>query len=232
MIPESRQVIHVGLNYVLNPLPALTRDKKLDFQRTLEEQGLVPDRFQVQRDGREIVVWSKSPIPLEIKIGAVGEAPIGQLLMIATHPGVFELAQKQIAAATAAFEKTWQAEPRQVLRRDATLRVLFGTSKEHAFTEIWETRLGKNPGELELLGHPVLGGGLRFVMPPIQKSEPVIEVKIESFLSDTSKIFMEAQFIWQDPGASGRGLDPAATLKAVDNYIKESLVPFMAGGPA
>jgi hypothetical protein len=108
---------------------------------------------------------------------------------------------------------------------------LYETSAEHAFQELWEMRLRQPPDSLAVLGRPVLGGGLRFVMPPQPDDpEPVqIEVKIESFLRDTKKIFVETQFAWPSPMSPGAPF-PVNRLEQVNKYIEESVISFITGG--
>lgn len=83
-----------------------------------------------------------------------------------------------------------------------------------------------------MLGRPILGGGLRLVMPPVpgDPSGPVVELKIESLLADTSKIYVEVQFFWKVPAPAGTSLDPTGRLGQVDLFICNQVVDFMSGG--
>jgi hypothetical protein len=123
-------------------------------------------------------------------------------------------------------------ENRQIVAIDAAFRDLYETSAEHALMELWETRLGQSADALAVLGHPVAGGGLRLVMPPHPgQPEPLeIEVRIESFLQDTKKIWVETQFRWPRPMPPGVSLDPTRRLKEVNDYIDNELLSFIIGG--
>jgi len=72
------------------------------------------------------------------------------------------------------------------------------------------------------------GGGLRFVMDPVPNHDhpAQIEVKIESFLQDTSKVFVETQFNWLKPQVS---FDPKRHLDEMNQYIENQVRQFMIG---
>jgi hypothetical protein len=233
MHPDSRQTIHIGVNFVVSPIPNIDKESKRGFDQSLDEQGL--DFTQVKLEERAIVVIREVPSRLEVKVAALGPG-VGQLLILA--PGQpssdlsTELFSKEAEAVVKAFEATWPAQNRQVINSDITLRDLYETSAEHAFLELWEIVLKQSSDKLSGLGRPVLGGGLRFVMPPLPtESEPVqIEVKIESFLRDTHKIFIETQFTWPQPMPPGLSISPESRLRPVDKYIEEKVIPFVTGG--
>jgi len=232
MYPDSRQIIHIGVNFRIAPMPILDVQSNLNFQQSLVTHGI--DFTRVQFTEREMVVARDTAARLEVKLAAVGPPSVGQLLILAPHPGRdLTLFAKEAEAVVEAFEATWPTQPRQIISRDATMRDLYETSAEHAFRELWEVRLHQPPDSLAALGRPVLGGGLRFVMPPQPDDpEPVqIEVKIESFLRDAKKIFVEAQFTWPSPKPPGSPFDPADRLEQVNEFIESRVVPFMADGP-
>lgn len=129
-----------------------------------------------------------------------------------------------------AFEETWPVPQRQIIRRDVSLKCLYETTGDHAFQELWEERLGQSQDSLSAFGRPVLGGGLRFVMPP-QPSDPAqVEVKIESYLIDTRKMYVETQFVWSKPMPPGASFDPRDRLTEVDAYITDQVHSFIQGG--
>jgi hypothetical protein len=84
---------------------------------------------------------------------------------------------------------------------------------------------------LSVFGKPVLGGGLRFVLAPLpEETNPVqIDVKIESFLQDPAKLFVETQFIWLKPGEVGASYDPKWYVEEMGNYIYSKIRKFMTG---
>jgi hypothetical protein len=228
MYPESRQTIHMGINFIVSSMPVLNESSKLRFQKSLHTYGI--DFTQIKYGDSEIIVRREAPTRLDIQVAAMGPPSLGQLLILAPQPGCdLVLFTKEAEAIVKAFNSTWPAERRQVISSDVAFRDLFETTSEHAFQEIWEKRLGQSADTLAVLGRPVLGGGLRFVMPPQPNElEPVqIEVKIESFLRNTRKIYVETQFKWPQPKAPGEPLDPTAQLRQVDEYIETEILSFM-----
>jgi len=84
-----------------------------------------------------------------------------------------------------------------------------------------------------MLGKPILGGGLRFVMPPIENDQPeptAIEVKIESFLADPARLYVETQFSWPRPTDNDEFANAPQLLRRVEDYINNTLVKFMIHG--
>ena len=223
---ENRLTIHAGINFVLSSLPGLDRNRCRKFEEELE--GVSINISSAAYSEREFVVARQTPTPLEIKIIVIGPQ-IGQLLIIAPQPGrSLEVLQAEADDIAKAFSNVWPAPSRQILACDATIRDLYETNSQHAFKELWENRLRQTSDELKSLGRPVLGGGLRFVMPPQPDlSQPAIEIKIESFLSDVTKLFLETQFAWQQPSLPGIALDPTDRLTTVDNYIQKEVVNFV-----
>ena len=231
MNTDSRQTIHIGINFVFSPLPTIDAQSKVRFQQSLLTSGI--DFARTDSKEREVFVLRETPSRLEIRVVAMPGAPVGQLLVVSPDPKTeLELFAKDAEAIVEAFEATWPAQNRQIISTDVTLRDLYEATGEHAFQELWEKRLKQAPTSLARLGHPVLGGGLRFVMPPrAEDPEPVqIEVKIESFLQDTKKIFVETQFVWPSPKAPGAPFGIKERLQQVDRYVEDNVELFIVGG--
>ncbi|HKZ82643.1 MAG TPA: hypothetical protein VJ793_03185 [Anaerolineae bacterium] len=229
---DSRQTIHMGINFIFSPMVTIDRRSYIAFQNALLEEGIEITKTALQEQ-REIALTRDMPTDLEIKVSALGPPAIGQLLIVAPHPSRdLNLFIQEIEAVLRAFDATWPEQNRQLMRSDATLRDLFETDADHAFQELWETRLKQSQESLAAFGRPVLGGGLRFVMPPVAgEPRPVqIEVKIESFLRDTKKMFVETQFTWPSPMPAGTTFDPAFRLHQVDDYIEQQVLSFILGG--
>ncbi len=227
---DSRFTIHAGVNFVLAPFPGLDRMTCLKFQEALAEGGVTVSTT-VQGE-REFTASRQTPSPFEIKIGMVGPH-IGQLLILAAQPiSSLEMLCEEAEDVAQAFGKTWFVPQRQILSCDTTIRDLYETSSEHAFIELWEKRLRQTPESLQVFGRGVLGGGLRFVMAPRDNDpmEPMVETKLESYLSDTRKLFLEAQFTWRQPLPPGTALDPSSRLIRVDNFIQKEVVQFIQEG--
>ena len=202
------------------------------FQEELGAAGIDFDAFA--RDDNQIKIQRKAPFPLEILVATppAQPQPLGQILVLAPHPNrLIDAFASEVEGVLEAFDKTWPAPNRQVLSCDVALRCLYRSTTEHAFKEIWEQRLCQPEALLKSFGRPVLGGGLRFVMPPQPgESEPKqIEVKIESFLGDTTQVFVETQFVWPSPRA-GNAFEPKARLGEVNQYITQSVEAFLMEG--
>jgi hypothetical protein len=137
---------------------------------------------------------------------------------------------KEAEAAIEAYESVWPSPNRQIVHADATIRQLYETTSQHAFQELWENRLGQSAQTLSVFGRPIRGGGLRFVMDPVAEDLPVqIEVKIESFLRDTTKIFVETQFTWPIPSAPQSPFNLRERIEKMDSYIETHVQSFISG---
>lgn len=227
MFPKSGRIIHLGINYMLAPPPGLTKERFLDFQKELNNKGL---SFTVARREESTFIFEKeneSP-NLQVRIG-LPAPPIGQLLIIDSHPrsGV-KFFIEQSEAVCSSFSQCWEKKF-QVIRSDVTIRHLYQSKGQHAFKYLWETRLGQKEKDLSSLGRAVLGGGIRLVMPP-KKDERIpkqVEIKIESFLKDTRMIFVETQFVWLQPMVAGEDFAPKQLLTEVDSYAQKEALNFI-----
>jgi hypothetical protein len=228
---ESRQIVHMGIDYHLSPIPALDQRNNLRLQQALLDAGIEVTQGTIQQN--QIVIQRAPPQLLEVRLIAQGAAAqAGQILVIAPNPNR-PLRQfiDEVEAVLGAFSSTFPAENRQILRADATLRCLYQSTSEHAFMELWEKRLGQPKSALSILGPGIQGGGLRFVIPP-QTGDPdphQIELKIESYLRDAKMVYVEAQFLWPQRKPPGSALNPAADLNLVNDYIENQVHGFMTG---
>jgi hypothetical protein len=59
---------------------------------------------------------------------------------------------------------------------------------------------------------------------------PIIELKIESYFPDPSKLFVETQFLWQMPSEPGVSVDPTERLVVMDGYVRKNVLPFIQSG--
>ncbi|MCL5996611.1 MAG: hypothetical protein M1546_11245 [Chloroflexi bacterium] len=226
---ETRQTLYVGINFFFSPMAIIDKHTYLNFQRALSECGIDFGRSEFTE--REIGIYRDSPIQFTVKVIAVGPPGVGQLLVLAPQfGGNLSLFAKEVEAVIKAFDNTWPM-PRQIIRSDATVQDLFESNTSHAFQELWEVRLKQQPASLAPLGRPVLGGGLRLVMPPQpQDTGPTqIEIKIESFLTDSRKFFIETSFVWPQPLPLGTTLDPTSRLNQVNQFIEGNVIPFARG---
>lgn len=210
----------MGVNFTLAPMPVLDTQFSLSMQGVLADENISPSR--VNQSERELTIVREGASPLNIKVGLQG--PVGQLLITSPFPErSVEVFAREAASVVMAFEMASATPPRQTISKDATIRELYDAEGIHAFQEIWEEFLQQDSSRLDMLGKEVLGGGLRFVMPPRpDEVDPVqMELKIESFLRDSSKIYLEAQFAWPQPSQPGVQLNPEALLVTVDTYLQQ-----------
>ncbi len=228
MKPHSRHIIHIGINFITIPCPAITHQTALVFQSAILSHGLEYSSVTVPEN--KIVMMRESPSPLQISVHTI-DPNFGQFLVVAPNPKTpFDLFIQEAEAAAEAFLETWPASNRQVIKGDATISELYEATGEHAFKELWENFLKQSSQSLSAFERPVRGGGLRFVLEPVS-DEPdpaVIEIKIESFLNDTSKIFIETQFTWPNPAQPGR-IDIRHRLDEMNEYIEKQIHAFILG---
>jgi len=229
MILDSRRITHMGINHVVWPMPAIEQQNRLKFEQSLLTSGINVTSGTIQ--GKQILVRRQPPQPLEIRLIAQSTRPqVGQILIKATPPER-PLRQfiNEVEAILEAFKQAWPSPNRQILSCDAALECLYQSTSKHAFEELWEKRLHQPPGSLGELGRKVLGGGLRFVMPPQPNDpEPIqVEVKIESYLRDTTQIFIAIQFAWRGPKPPGTDFNPEERLNQVNQYIENQVHAFM-----
>jgi hypothetical protein len=230
MLPDSRQPIHMGINFVIAPMPSINMQTNLKFQQSLIERGIEFAKVAFQE--KEITIERQVPTSLVIRVLDTQPPAIGQLAIIAPHPGSgLRLFIKEAEAIIEAFRATW-ATRRQIVTSDVALRDLYESSAEHSFQELWERLLGQPAGSLSVLGWSIGGGGVRFVVPPKPGDpEPVeIQLRIESYLQDTKKIWVETIFKWVQPMPPDSPLDPGSRLSRVDDYIEKNVIPFIMRG--
>lgn len=227
---DTRETIHTGLQYVVNPLPAVNADLRLKMQQALDSVGLTYDR--VNLDQRQLVIGRNAP-PLEIRVGWAQRPPLGQLVVIRPSAGhALETFIEETEQAIAAFLETSSAPNQQIVSRIATLRDLYQTGGLHGFQDIWEGVLAQQQQSLEGLGRPVQGGGLRFVMPPVGGEEdPMqIDLRVESWLREHTRIFVEGRFQWRTPLPPSSDFAPAMLLRQADEYMRTAIAGLWAQG--
>jgi hypothetical protein len=225
---DTKQGFHFGTNFLFAPAAGYEPAALLQFQQSLAQSStLVFD--QTQRTPTGMALVRQGP-PLHVTIGLVGPG-IGQLLIAAPQPArplisFIEDAEMIVNA----YRGVWPG-PLQIVRRDCTLRYLYAVREGHAMQFLWEKRLHQTEDTLSALGRPVLGGGLRLVMPPRAhiQDDAGVEVKVESFLSDSRQLMLESQLVWETPAAPGTEPDPRPLIEAVDAFIDGPLTQFTGG---
>jgi len=225
--PDTKQGFSFGTNFLFAPANTFEPGALLQFQQTLAETSsfLVFDQTQRTPTGMTLV---RQATPLQVTVGLVGPG-IGQLLIGAPQPNRPLVSFVEDAEMVVnAYRRVWPG-PIQVVRRDCTLRYLYAVREGHAMQFLWERRLHQAENALSALGRPVLGGGLRLVMPPRPSvpDDAGVEVKIESLLTDSRQLFLESQFVWETPAAPGTEPDPKPLIETVDAFIDGPLTEFV-----
>jgi hypothetical protein len=228
---NSGKLLHIGINYVVAPITEINEKKEHEFQGHLMTASLGITDKKLQANA--ILAIRKTTQPLEIKIGSVGPQ-LAQLLVVAPNPNrAFEIFIEETDEVVSAFNKTWMEQNFQIIHCDAAIRHLYDSTRGHAFSELWEDRLGMKKEVLGVFGRPVLGGGLRFVMPQRYNEEDPkkVEVKIESFIREPKQVFIEVRFDWNNPVivSDVSGFRVADRLNDLENFIENRVHEFMQG---
>jgi hypothetical protein len=227
MKKESETAIYAGASFTVSPSISMTFEKRSKFQQLLEENEIILNNINFDKQSGNLIGIRNPPMSLDVRL--LNPAPaISQLTIVAPQMGgrSIDYIGKEMCDIGEAFMKVWPQK--QVISSDATVRNLYESSSEHAFQELWENFLHQTTDNLSAFQRPVLGGGLRFVLPPIPPNEPQIEIKIESFLQDSHKFFIEVQCIWVQPQLMT--LDPDNRIQIVDDYLRNQVLNFISKG--
>ncbi|MFI5073162.1 MAG: hypothetical protein ACHP8A_20005 [Terriglobales bacterium] len=228
----SKQFYHFGLTFLLAPSEPASPSALLRFQQRLSEadRGIIFDVVQRGGEMQAATFVRRSP-PLQVGIGSPGPGgpPLMQLAMTAPDPHRrledFMLEAEDILAV---FREVWPTV-QQSVTRSCSIHSLYPVLESHAFRFLWEDRLQQSNDSLRALERPVLGGGLRLVLPPPpdQPAAPAAEVRIESFFRDVSKVFVETTFTWNSPTGIDDSTLPSAMLKEVSEYEDGPVINFL-----
>jgi len=228
MKPNSRTIIHLGINLVITPFPVINQITSLAFQNAIIAHGL--EYQNAINEQNKLILIRGKPYPLEITVGALNLPNTGQLIIVAPLPNrPVNVFIQEAEAVAEAFLSTWNYQF-LIIGSDTAIRELHETSEEHAFQEIWEKRL-KQPGDaLSAFERPIRGGGLRFILDPkVGDPNPIrIEVKIESFIDNTKKIFIETLFFYFQP-PQGSEFNITQRIKETDQYVTNQVYNFFKG---
>ena len=227
---QSKTTVHLSVQYLLAGGWAPERARTVEYEKALLENGL--DFGQTQSRENAFMLTRTQPSHLQVKLESPGPQVVS-LLVLANNPQYErEMFGRDADAVVQAFAKTWPAEHYQILTVNCKIHHLYSAGT-HAFQYLWEERLGQTPDDFRLLGgRPVAGGGLRLVMPPhaIPGGEPTsIEVRVESFLREPKKIFVETAFTWPKPRVIGaeQGFDPAGYIEQTEQFAAEEVWNFL-----
>ncbi len=225
---ESRQSIFYGVHFLLAANWIADSKKLLDFQKSLLEEGL--EFSETAAGTRSLTLSRKDSSPLQVKIGAIGPQVSEIRISTPERPSyTLELFCQEAEAVCQAYTKTWAAPQFQLLQSDAAIRHLYSCDC-HAFEYLWEHRLGQQSSDFQYLdGRPVLGGGLRLVLPRTQELKDNVEIKIESFLNESQKLFIETLFVWPEPQvvSNAQEFSAAKRLQVVDAFACNQVCKFV-----
>lgn len=231
IIRQSKTSSFFSIGYVVAGGLAADKARFLDFQRALLDSGLEFSQTTIQASGYQLQRGTPSS-PLQVTL----ESPAPQvhrLQIAAPNPGYdLELFCRDAEAAVAAYQQTWPLDPYQVLNSNGKIHHLY-SAQGHAFKYLWESRLGQSPEDFKQLGsRPVSGGGMRLLMPPhsVGGQEPVsIELRIESFLREPTRLLVETAFTWPRPRTvpAGQRFNPAAYMEQVETFAANDVWNFI-----
>lgn len=228
---NSKTTSHFSLQYLLAGAWNPERIKTVEFEKALLDSGLDFSQMNIHEKG--FTLNRTQPSQLQIKIESPG--PQVTTIQIVSQNPQYDLGMfcRDAEAVTESFQRTWPSEHYQVLTTTSKIHHLY-SSQTHAFKYLWEGRLGQMSTDFQALGNrPVAGGGLRLLMPPhsAEGSEPVsIELRIESFLRETNKLFVETVFTWPRPRVinKGAGFEPQQAMDAVEQFAANEVWNFIS----
>lgn len=234
MRAESKRSFHFGVTFVFAPGEPVSPASILRFQQQLAEVeiGILFD--VVQRSGDHPTTLLRRSPPLQVAIGSIGPqgAQLTQFAITAPDPqrssdDFTNEAEDLVRVFRAVFPSA-----QQVLSRACSIHSLYAVQGTHAFQYLWERRLHQAGAELQLLERPILGGGVRFVLPPPVdgSNSALVELKIESLLSDPSQLYVDTAFTWQVPSGIDIAADPGAMIAEVAAYEDGPVTNFLLSG--
>lgn len=231
---HSKTTSHFSLQYLLAGTWMPERIKTIEFEKALLDNGL--DFAETHLHDKGFILTRSQPSPLQIKLETPGQQVMTITVLSQAPQYDLEMFCRDTEAVTEAFEKTWPSEHYQLLTATGKIHHLYSASV-HAFKYLWEDRLGQLPQDFAVLGsRPVAGGGLRLLIPPhsVDGSEPVsIELRIESFLRETNKLFVETVFTWPRPRIVNKsaGFDPQRQMEQIENFAANEVWAFITHTP-
>lgn len=227
MIEGSRRIIHFGINFMFAPAIPIDTDQQLKFQGLLDKEQIVFE--QINRTDKALKFSSSKGGRIDVQVGTPGPQ-VSQLLLLSQNPTLPRdsfIEHAEIICRI--FREVWN-EPQQIIQRDSCVRSLYQVTDNHAFQYLWEKRLKQPADGLDVLKRPVLGGGLRLVIPPSEDKKTQIELKIESFLRDSKMLFVEVQYAWLQPMPINEGFNPKRLIEEIDQFNNNEVTQFIRGG--
>jgi hypothetical protein len=230
VIPDSRQTIYAAINYVVVPAPRVDSQYRLKYQQALSERGIEYDNVALQ--GLQLLVRRVQAPSLVVRVVGAAQGAVGQLGVVGPGPAVdVELFLREVEAVGEAYGLAW-GQNGQIISLDVTLRDLFECSGKSAFEEIWVDKLGRTQSELAPFGRSVDGGGVRLVMRPDAASPDPTEaqVRIESFLHQRERLWIETIFKWVKPRSFIEGMNARLPISTVSDFVESAVVDYLVSG--
>lgn len=228
---NSKTTSYFSIQYLLAGPWNPERTATVEFEKALLDNGL--DFSQTNWTDKSFSLARNQPSNLQIKLKSPNPQ-VMTLLVLSQNPQYdLDMFCRDAKAVTEAFIQNWPSDHYQVLNSTAKIHHLY-SSQTHAFKYLWEERLGQQPEDFQILGkRPVAGGGLRLLMPPhsLDGADPVsIELRIESFLRETNKLFVETVFTWPRPKIITQkdGFDPNSLMYQVEQFAANEVWNFMS----
>ncbi len=225
MALRGKKELHYGVGCIVAPMTLGDSAKCRDFEDVLAKAGLEFDKKETLPNGF-VFVRTKNDKNLQLRIVVPGPR-VAQIILVAPNPGVaFGAFGREAGSACKAMAEVWPSV-KTVVQREVTIRHLYDAEGEHAFKFLWEKRLGQKREDLDVFGR-VLGGGIRLVVPPTQEQRTQLNIRVESYLKDSRKLFVEVQCHWPNPVPVEEGLKPQELLESVDRVIDTQVAKFIS----
>jgi hypothetical protein len=232
LIGQSKTTILYQVNFLVAQGGVIDETTSLQLQKALVDEGLTFNK--TEQSGGRILLRRDEPSKLQIVLESPGQGV--NSLSITAPNAAFEIETfiRQGQAGVRGYQEVFANERYQVLRTGAKVQQLYSTNT-HAFKYIWEGRLGRSKDDFGALGgRPVAGGGVRLVLPPQQGQErpDAIEIRIESYFKEPSKVFVETGLTHPQPMMMDRqaGFGLEGILKKLDGYASNEVWQFLSGG--
>lgn len=230
IIRESKTSIHFGIQFLLAGVVLPDRQTILEFEKRLLEAGVEFSQRSARPNGFSLIRQEGSG--LQVSLETAGPQVL-QLQIVAANPQCdLEMFGRDADAVTESYQKISRTHPLQVLTTSVCLRHLYSV-QGHAFQYLWEKRLGQSKDDFKsLAGRPVAGGGLRLVLPAHQigEQEPAsIELRMESFMREPDKMFIEIVHGWPRPRTigQGQGFDSSRYLIMTEEFAANEVWNFL-----
>lgn len=229
---SNKVVSHVSIDLVIAPFTSFDREASLLFQMHLEKKGIAIS--QANYDDSRLIVQRLDTNPITIEIGlikALDNNPnhnAGIFSIKTTNPGrTLDLIIHEFEEIFNVFLEFWNSKENRVLLNSRVINQYLCTLEtEHSFREIWKTWLKQDEKKLQDFGMPILGGGMRFVMPQTA-SDPLKEFKFETYFQETNKLFIEVIFSRTIPQNITGQINLGDMINKIDNYVAKEVTNFL-----